>query len=135
MIDRGEADDKIVAVLENDSFWGDVIDISELPEVLVERISGRFNCAKCKATYHDLYKRPKVDGVCDVCQSTVFERRKDDSAETVRERLFVYYRDTSPLIGYYYAKGNLRTVDGMAPIEEVAAAITAALDGSKGRKT
>jgi adenylate kinase len=111
-----------------------VIELKVDDKVLVERISGRFNCAMCKATYHDLYKRPEVDGVCDVCQGTVFERRKDDSAETVRERLFVYYRDTSPLIGYYYAKGILHTVDGMAPIEEVTAAIAAVLDG-KGRKT
>jgi adenylate kinase len=105
-----------------------VIELKVDDKVLVERIAGRFSCAKCKASYHDLYKRPKVDGVCDVCQSTVFERRKDDSADTVRERLLVYYRDTSPLIGYYYATGNLRTVDGMAPIEEVTDAIAAILD-------
>jgi adenylate kinase len=106
-----------------------VIELKVDEKVLVERISGRFSCARCKASYHDLYKRPQVDGVCDVCQGTQFERRKDDSAETVRERLMVYYRETSPLIGYYYCKANLHTVDGMAPIEEVATAIAGILDG------
>jgi adenylate kinase len=97
-------------------------------KVLVERISGRFSCAKCKTGYHDVYKRPKVEGVCDVCQSTEFTRRADDSADTVRERLMVYYRETAPLIGYYYCQGKLRTLDGMGPIEEVAAAIAELLD-------
>jgi adenylate kinase len=110
-----------------------VVELKVNDKVLVERISGRFSCATCQASYHDLYKRPKVDGVCDVCQGTEFERRKDDSAETVRERLMVYYRDTSPLLGYYYCKGNLHVVDGMAPIDEVAAAIAGVLDGIEGK--
>ena len=59
-------------------------------------------------------------GVCDVCQSTEFTRRPDDNDETVSRRLMVYYRETSPLIDYYFCKGNLRSVDGMAPIDEVA---------------
>ena len=109
-----------------------VVELKVNDKALVERISGRFSCAKCKASYHDVYKRPKVEGVCDVCQSTEFERRPDDSAGTVRERLLVYYRETSPLIGYYYCKGNLRTVDGMAPIENVAEAIAGLLDSSEG---
>jgi adenylate kinase len=112
-----------------------VIELKVDDKVLTERIAGRFSCAKCGAGYHDTFKPTKVAGVCDVCQSTDFIRRKDDSADTVRERLLVYYRDTSPLIGYYYAKGLLRTVDGMAPIEEVTAAIAAALDGGEGRKS
>ena len=87
---------------------------------LVERIVGRFICAKCGEGYHDRFKRPKVRGLCDVCQSTEFTRRPDDNAETVNKRLMVYYRETSPLIGYYFCKGNLGTVDGMAPIAEVA---------------
>jgi adenylate kinase len=108
-----------------------VIELKVDDKVLVERISGRFSCAKCGAGYHDTFKPTKVAGVCDVCQSTEFTRRKDDSAETVRERLYVYYRDTSPLVGYYYAKGILRTVDGMAPIDEVSAAIAAVLDDAR----
>ena len=107
-----------------------VIELKVDDKVLTERIAGRFSCAKCGAGYHDTFKSPKVAGVCDVCQSTNFVRRKDDSAATVRERLFVYYRDTSPLIGYYYAKETLHTVDGMAPIAEVTAAIAGIIDAT-----
>jgi len=106
-----------------------VIELKVNDKVLVERISGRFSCAKCGEGYHDTFKPPKVGGVCDVCQGTQFTRRKDDAPETVRDRLLVYYRDTSPLIGYYYCKGNLHAVDGMAPIDEVAAGIAGILDG------
>jgi adenylate kinase len=109
-----------------------VIELKVDDEVLVERISGRFSCAKCNAGYHDTFKPTAVKGVCDVCQSTDFVRRKDDAPETVRARLLVYYRETSPLIGYYYCKGKLRTVDGMAPIEAVAAAIGGILGGANG---
>jgi len=90
---------------------------------LVERIVGRYACAKCGEGYHDRFKRPKVRGVCDVCGNTEFTRRADDNAETVTTRMMAYYRETSPLIGYYFCKGNLHAVDGMAPIEEVASAI------------
>jgi adenylate kinase len=106
-----------------------VIELKVNDKVLVERISGRFSCAKCGEGYHDTFKPPKVSGVCDVCQGTQFTRRKDDAPETVRDRLLVYYRDTSPLIGYYYCRGNLHAVDGMAPIDEVAAAIAGVVDG------
>lgn len=87
---------------------------------LVERIVGRYACAKCGEGYHDRFKRPKVRGVCDICGSTDFTRRADDNAETVTTRMMAYYRETSPLIGYYFCKGNLHAVDGMAPIDEVA---------------
>lgn len=98
---------------------------------LVERIVGRFTCAKCGEGYQDRFKRPKARGVCDVCQSTEFTRRPDDNAETVTRRLMVYYRETSPLMGYYYCKGILKTVDGMSPIAEVLAAIEQVLDVPK----
>jgi len=90
---------------------------------LVERIIGRYACADCGEGYHDRFKRPKVRGVCDVCGSTEFTRRADDNAETVTTRMMAYYRDTSPLTGYYFCKGVLHSVDGMAPIDEVAVAI------------
>lgn len=106
-----------------------VIELKVDDKALVERISGRFSCVKCKAGYHDTFKPTKVPGVCDVCRGTEFERRKDDAPETVRERLMVYYRETSPLIGYYYCKGNLHSVDGMGAIDEVASAINGVLDG------
>jgi adenylate kinase len=110
-----------------------VIELKVNDKVLVERISGRFSCAKCGEGYHDAFKLPKTTGVCDVCRNTQFTRRKDDAPETVRDRLLVYYRDTSPLLGYYYCKGTLHTVDGMAPIDEVAGAIAGVLDGVKGK--
>jgi adenylate kinase len=96
---------------------------------LVERIVGRYACAKCGQGYHDRFKRPKVRGVCDVCGSTEFSRRSDDNAETVTTRMMAYYRDTSPLIGYYFCKGTLRSVDGMASIGEVASAIDDVIAG------
>jgi adenylate kinase len=98
---------------------------------LVERIVGRFTCAKCGEGYHDRFKRPKVRGVCDVCEGTEFARRPDDTAETVTKRLMVYYRETAPLTGYYFCKGTLKAVDGMADIDEVAREIAHLLDGLK----
>ncbi|MGH6816394.1 MAG: adenylate kinase [Hyphomicrobiaceae bacterium] len=94
---------------------------------LIERIAGRFSCAACGAGYHDVYKQPKTVGVCDICGSKNFVRRADDTAETVKTRLMAYYRETAPLIGYYFAKGTLKTVDGMAPIDRVAHSIDAVL--------
>lgn len=104
-----------------------VIELKVDPTKLVERIVGRFSCAKCGEGYHDRFRKPKVEGVCDVCQGTQFTRRADDTAETVTNRLMAYYRETSPLIGYYFCKGNLHSVDGMAPIEQVSKDIEAVL--------
>jgi adenylate kinase len=97
-----------------------VIELKVDDNQLIQRIVGRFTCAKCGEGYHDRFKRPKVRGVCDVCQSTEFTRRPDDTADTVTRRLMVYYRETAPLLGYYFCKGSLRSVDGMAPIAQVA---------------
>jgi adenylate kinase len=105
-----------------------VLEIKVDDKRIIERIVGRFACASCGESYHDRFHRPNVRGVCDVCQGTSFTRRDDDTAETVMNRLMVYYRETSPLIGYYYCKGNLRSVDGMGTIEEVARDIGATLD-------
>ena len=99
---------------------------------LVERIVGRYTCAKCGEGYHDRFKRPKVRGVCDVCSNTEFSRRADDNAETVTTRLMAYYRDTAPLTGYYFCKGTLRAVDGMAPIDQVARDIEKHLAEARG---
>ena len=97
-----------------------VVELKVDDNQLIQRIVGRFTCAKCGEGYHDRFKRPKVRNVCDVCQSTEFTRRPDDNSDTVTRRLMVYYRETSPLIGYYFCKGNLRSVDGMASIAQVA---------------
>ncbi|MEL6311911.1 MAG: adenylate kinase, partial [Pseudomonadota bacterium] len=96
-----------------------VIELKVDDGALVERISGRFTCANCGAGYHDVFKLPKTSGVCDQCGSTEFKRRPDDNAETVQTRLLAYYRETAPLIGYYFAKSKLRSVDGMGDIESV----------------
>lgn len=104
-----------------------VIEIKVDDAALVDRISGRFSCAKCGVGYHDRHKPTKTPGVCDNCGSTEFTRRADDNAETVKSRLMAYYRETSPLIGYYYAKDKLKSVDGMAQIDEVTRQINEAL--------
>ncbi|MFM1816930.1 MAG: adenylate kinase [Pseudomonadota bacterium] len=96
-----------------------VLELKVDDEILASRISGRYSCAKCGAGYHDINKKPVKAGICDRCGATEFTRRADDNAETVKTRLLAYYRETSPLIGYYYARGNLHVVDGMAPIDEV----------------
>lgn len=100
---------------------------------LVRRITGRFTCGDCGEVYHDETKPTAKAGVCDVCGSSNLKRRADDNAESLKQRLMEYYKKTSPLIGYYYAKGALRTVDGLAEIEAVAAAVSAILDG-KGQR-
>jgi len=96
-----------------------VIEIKVDDKVLIDRIAGRYMCANCGASYHDTNCKPKVEGTCDRCGSKSFVRRADDNAETVKNRLMAYYRETAPLIGYYFAKGKLRTVDGMSAISEV----------------
>ena len=106
-----------------------VIELEVEEEALVERITGRFSCAKCGAPYHDSFKLPKVEGVCDVCGSQEFWRRPDDNEQTVRTRLAEYRAKTAPILPYYEERGLVRRVDGMAPVEAVAAAIDAVLDG------
>ena len=104
-----------------------VVKISVDNDALVERIAGRFSCAKCGAGYHGTFKATRVSGVCDECGATEFLYRKDDNAETVKARLATYEAQTAPLLPFYEAKGLVHTVDGMAPIEVVQAAISRAL--------
>lgn len=104
-----------------------VVSMEVNDDLLVDRVSGRFTCAKCGEGYHDTHKRPKVAGTCDKCGATEFKRRPDDNAETVRARLTAYHADTAPLIDYYRGTGKLKTVDGMAEIGQVTAAIRKAL--------
>ena len=85
-----------------------MIELKVDDDILVDRIAGRYTCAKCGTGYHDTNHPPKVAGVCDKCGSTEFKRRPDDNPETLRTRLQAYYKDTSPLIGYYYAKRKLK---------------------------
>jgi len=102
-----------------------VIEVSD--DRLVERVSGRFTCANCGEGYHDTFKQPAVDGVCDKCGSTEFTRRPDDNAETVRNRLEVYHDQTKPLIDYYEAQDKVRRIDGEQPIEDVTQALEKAM--------
>lgn len=106
-----------------------VIEMKVDDQALIERITGRFSCAKCGEGYHDKFRRPKVNMICDVCGSTEFTRRADDNAETVKARLAAYHEQTAPILPYYRAKSVLRTVDGMAAIDEVAREIDAVLEG------
>lgn len=104
-----------------------VVEMRVDDSALVARITGRYTCAGCGEGYHDEAKKPKVDGVCDKCGNTEFKRRADDNEESLKTRLMAYYKDTSPLIGYYYANKKLQSVDGLASIEEVKSAIGRAL--------
>jgi len=106
-----------------------VIELEVDEDALVERIVGRYTCAKCGAGYHDKFKQPKVAGTCDVCGSHEFKRRADDNEETVRTRMAEYRGKTAPIIPIYEARGILARVDGMADIDHVSAAVAAALDG------
>ncbi len=98
-------------------------------DILVDRISGRFNCAECGAGFHDSFHRPQAEGVCDGCGGREFSRRKDDNAETVKARLQAYHQQTAPLLPYYRAKSIVETVEGSAQISDVAGRIEAILDG------
>lgn len=112
-----------------------VIELDVDDAALVERIAGRFTCARCGAGYHDRFKPTREPGVCDVCGSHEFIRRPDDRAETVQARLEAYYRQTAPILPYYAAQGRLHRVDGMASIEEVARQIDAALAALPAERT
>jgi len=105
-----------------------VIELVVDEELLVERITGRFTCCTCGASYHDKFHLPKVEGTCDVCGGHEFKRRPDDNEQTVRTRMAEYRAKTAPILPYYEANGLVRSVDGMASVEEVAAAIDAILD-------
>jgi adenylate kinase len=113
---RGEALDAVIEMTVDDA-------------ALVDRISGRFSCAKCGTVYHDRNNRPKTDGKCDVCGGSSFKRRPDDRAETVQTRLKEYYEQTAPILPYYKQKGVVHQVDGMADVERVAEQIEQRLAG------
>lgn len=110
-----------------------VVELQVDDAMLVERIAGRFTCAKCGAGYHDVFKQTRVAGVCDVCGSTEFVRRADDSRDTVAARLEAYHSQTAPIVPHYRAAGVLRTVDGMAEIDDVTRQIESVLDSIETR--
>jgi adenylate kinase len=104
-----------------------VIELDVDEDLLVERITGRYTCAKCNAGYHDRFQKPKVEGICDQCGGTEFKRRPDDNEETVRTRMAEYRGKTAPILPIYEARGLVRKVDGMADIAVVTSAIEAIL--------
>ena len=120
---QAEALDKMLA--DRNMALDRVIEMQVDDEALVERLAGRFTCADCGAGYHDKFQRTKVDGICDTCAGTTFTRRDDDNEETVRARLVVYHQQTAPLLPYYGGRGVLRTIGGMAEIDDVTREIDA----------
>ncbi|MGB5869392.1 MAG: adenylate kinase [Albidovulum sp.] len=107
-----------------------VIEMRVDDEALVRRISGRFTCGGCGEVYHDETRPTAKPGICDNCGSSDLTRRADDNAESLKIRLMEYYKKTSPLIGYYYAMGDLFTIDGLAEIEDVAKSLADVMDQS-----
>jgi adenylate kinase len=121
-----------------------VVQISVDDDKLVKRISGRFSCGKCGEGYHDEFHKPASPHKCDKCGATeepgkpetaIWKRRSDDNEETVRGRLHTYHTQTAPILPFYDAKGVLKVVDGMAPMDEVTRQIEVALDPKQGAKT
>jgi adenylate kinase len=105
-----------------------VIELKVDAPTLVERIAGRYSCATCGTGYHDTFKKPLVEGVCDSCGGTKFTRRADDKRETVQARLDAYQTQTAPILPHYAGHGILHDADGMADIDVVSAQILAILD-------
>lgn len=112
--ERGVSVDKVLSIEVDD-------------EAMVTRITGRFTCSNCGEGYHDSFKRPAVDGVCDKCGSKEFSRRADDNAETVRARLKAYHEQTEPIISHYEVVGLVAHIDGMGDIAAVAEALRSAI--------
>ncbi len=108
-----------------------VIEMRVDDDALVERITARSTCGTCGEVYNDITKPIPADGKCTNCGGTEFKRRADDNEESLRTRLLEYYKKTSPLIGYYHAKGDLRAVNGLGEIDEVSGEIAAALDTAR----
>lgn len=116
-IEQATALEKLTAVNGMEIDKAVLIEVPD--ESLIERISGRFSCGSCGAGYHDMFKKPKTEGVCDSCGSTEFVRRPDDNPKTVRERLTVYHKQTKPIADLYETKGVLVRINGAKSIDEV----------------
>ncbi len=114
LVEMGETLDRVIEMQVDD-------------EALVARITARSTCGDCGEVYNDQTKPWPADGKCSSCGGTNQTRRADDNEDSLKTRLMAYYKQTSPLVGYYYAKGDLKSVNGLASMDEVAASITKAL--------
>jgi adenylate kinase len=118
---QAEALDKMLA--EQGKTLDHVIELKVDESALIERVAGRFTCAKCGEGYHDTFKPTRKSGVCDKCGSAEFVRRPDDNAETMKTRLQAFNEQTAPILPYYKEKGLLKTIDGMADMPKVTEAL------------
>jgi adenylate kinase len=107
-----------------------VVPYIKVPEdVLLARLAGRWTCRACGAMYHQLFSPPQEAGVCDRCGGELYQR-PDDTPETQKHRIKVYFEQTAPLIDYYQEKGLLVEVDGRPGIDEIQAALLDVIRGS-----
>lgn len=111
-----------------------VFEIETREDVVVRRLSGRRICPSCEAIYNTVSKRPRKEGVCDVCGEALVQRA-DDRAEVIPERMRTYRAKTEPLISYYEARGTLHRIDGNGTIEETVGPIRAVLDSLLGKRS
>ena len=105
-----------------------VIDINVPEEVLVERLTGRYMCRSCGASFHKVFKPTKVEGTCDRCGSHEFYQRDDDKPETVKNRLAVNIKNSEPILAYYKEQGLLKSIDGNRDIDAVFKDVQAIID-------
>ncbi|MEA3335826.1 MAG: adenylate kinase [Chloroflexota bacterium] len=115
-LEQARALDKMLAEQGNHIRMVPMLDVAD--EELIDRLTGRLVCRNCGATYHRRFKPPTTEGICDVCGGELYQR-PDDELETVKIRLYVYYKQTSPLIGYYFARDLLVRMDGDRPLDEI----------------
>jgi len=105
------------------------IEIRVPDDLIVNRIDGRYSCARCGEGYNDHFHKPKVEGRCDVCRGGDFIRRPDDNAATVRARLATYHAQTAPILPFYEERGLLSVVDGTLPIDQVTKRLKEIIEG------
>jgi len=115
-MEQARALDKMMA--ERGSTIEKAVYIEVPEEALLKRLTGRWICRKCQTPYHEVNSPPRVPGVCDKCGGELYQR-SDDKEETIRERLKVYFVQTTPLLDYYKAAGKLAAIDGNQDIKKV----------------
>ena len=118
------------ALVKQDKVIDKVVYIMVSEEELLRRLSGRWVCRKCQTPYHISDSPPKVEGVCDLCRGELYQR-DDDNPETIKQRLRVYFTETTPLVDRYKQSGKLIEIKGEGNIEEISKRIVLAIrDGS-----